>query len=112
MVYDAYGPLFIRRDGPCPASLYARKEFVLNRLKRIHVNRHTLASNKKHGVSDPAIGVEESGCKKRYGSRIDILYEGVVVASVIHRENRPLKCGARCWIETRLDICIEGESQK
>ena len=112
MVYDAHGPLFIRRDGPCPASLYARKEFVLNRLKRIHVNRHTLASNKKHGVSDPAIGVEESGCKKRYGSRIDILYEGVVVASVIHRENRPLKCGARCWIETRLDICIEGESQK
>ena len=112
MMYDAYGPLFIRRDGPCPASLYARKEFILNRLKRIHVNRHTLASNKKHGVSDPAIGVEESGCEKRYGSRIDILYEGVVVASVIHRENRPLKCGARCWIETRLDICIEGESQK
>jgi len=112
MVYDAYGPLFIRRDGSCPSSLYTRKEFVLNRLKRIHVNRHTLASNKKHGVSDPAIGVEESGCEKRYGSRIDILYDGVVVASVIHRENRPLKCGARCWIETRLDICIEGESQK
>lgn len=78
----------------------------MNRLKRVHVNRHTLASNKKHGLSDPAIGVEESGTKKRYGSRVDILHEGVVVASVIHREDHPLRCGARCWIETRASVRI------
>ena len=78
-------------------------------LKRVHVNRHTLARNKKHGYADPAIGVEEYGRQKRYGSRVDILHEGVVVASVIHREEKPLRCGARCWIETRADVRIEGE---
>lgn len=79
-------------------------------IKRVHVNRHTLAKNKKHGLTDPAIGVEESGRQKRYGSRVDIVHDGVVVASVIHREDKPLKCGARCWIETRADVRVEGES--
>lgn len=69
-------------------------------LKRIHVNRNTLASNKKHGRNEPVVGVEERGQKKRYGSRINILYEGKVVATVIHTEENPLRCGARCWIET------------
>jgi hypothetical protein len=80
----------------------------VNRLKRVHVNRHILARNKRYGVSAPAIGVEESGTEKRYGSRVDILHEGVVVASVIHREDRPLKCGARCWVETRSDVRVVG----
>ena len=80
----------------------------MNRLKRVYVNRHTLAKNKKKGRSDPAIGIEESGQEKRYGSRVDILQNGVVVASVIHREDRPLKCGARCWVETRADVRVTG----
>ena len=49
-------------------------------LKRIHVNRNVLASNKKHGRNHPGLGVEERGIRKRYGHRVDILHEGRVIA--------------------------------
>jgi hypothetical protein len=76
-------------------------------LKRIHVNRNVLASNKKHGRNHPGLGVEERGIRKRYGHRVDILHEGRVIASVIHTEEKPMKCGARCWIETEADVRVE-----
>ena len=75
-------------------------------VKRIHVNRNTLASNKKHGRNEPVVGVEERGSKKMYGHRVDIVKDGEVIASVIHNEDRPLKCGARCWIETQADVRV------
>ena len=75
-------------------------------MKRIHVNRNTLASNKKWGKDDAAIGVEQRGQKKQYGHRVDIIVEGEVVASVIHTEAQPLRCGARCWVETSADVRI------
>ena len=75
-------------------------------VKRIHVNRNTLASNKKHGRNEPVVGVEERGSKKQYGHRVDIVKDGEVIASVIHNEDHPLKCGARCWIETHADVHV------
>jgi hypothetical protein len=79
---------------------------VTGNLKRIHVNRNTLASNKKHGNNNPVVGVEERGQPKRYGHRVNIMHDGQVVASVIHTEEKPLKCGARCWIETKNEVQI------
>tara|TARA_Y100001951_G_C11250245_1_gene245900 strand:+ start:170 stop:397 length:228 start_codon:yes stop_codon:yes gene_type:complete len=72
----------------------------MNRLKRIHVNRHTLAHNKKHKENNPPIGIEESGYHKRYAHSVTILGP----STVIHNEERPLKCGARVWIETRANL--------
>ena len=76
-------------------------------IKRIHVNRHTLARNKKFGENAPAVGVEQSGRTKRYGHRVQIMVNGEVVASVIHSEERPMHCGARCWIETQAEVRVE-----
>ena len=69
-------------------------------LKRVHINRHTLAHNRKHGEHADAIGVEyyARGKKhKKYGRYVTI--EGP--CTVIQNEEKPLSCGAKCWIETR-----------
>lgn len=92
-----------RHNGRVAIGLFCR---LVMGLKRIHVNRNTLASNKKWGKNDPVVGVEERGSKKRYGHRVDIVHGGVIVASIIHEEEHPLRCGARCWVETQQDVVV------
>lgn len=60
----------------------------------IHVNRNVLASNKKHGKNDPAIIIRE-GKKRTYCYEVEIA-PGILM---VHREDEPLDCGARCWLE-------------
>jgi len=71
-------------------------------LKRIHVNKHVMARNRKEADDEPAIGIEMSGAKKRYGHLIEI--HGP--SKVIHDQDNPLSCGARCWVETRAAVTI------
>ncbi len=75
------------------------------RLKRIHVNRNTLNSNRKHGRFDPAVTVRYS--KGTEHGHVVVIYddEGNEVARVIHSE-KPLSCGAKVWIETRQSVAI------
>ena len=70
------------------------------KLKRIHVNRQILARNKKKEEEEPPIGIEESGKKKRYAYAVYIGGPSVVC----YDEKKPLKCGARVWIETYASI--------
>ena len=72
----------------------------MGNLKRIHINRHTILKNHKLGLRNPVVGVEESGVPKRYGHEVKILGP----SSVVYSPDKPLKCGARVWIETRADI--------
>ena len=71
-------------------------------LSRIHVRRDIIAADRKSGGVGRAIGVETSGMRKRYGMRVTI--KGP--ASIVYRPERPLHCGARCWIETRSDVVV------
>ena len=71
--------------------------------KRIHINRHVMARNKKQQENKPAIGIEQVGAAKRYAHTVQI--DGPAV--VIHNETRPLKCGARCWVETSANLILE-----
>jgi len=73
------------------------KSIANDNIKRIHINRHTMAKNKKLGLNNPPIGIETSGRKKEYASKVWILGP----SAVVHSEDKPLSCGARCWIETR-----------
>ena len=72
------------------------------RRKRIHVNRQILARNLKHLMNNPAVGVEVSGEPKYYAHKVEILGP----SDVIHQQEKPLKCGARCWIETKAPVVL------
>ncbi len=60
----------------------------------IHVNRNVLAANKKHGRNEPAIIIRQ-GAKRTYCHEVEIA-PGV---RMVQNEEKPLDCGARCWIE-------------
>lgn len=70
-------------------------------IKRIHVDRHVIAGNKKHGTNNPPITVQTSkGSLKTY--------EAVIKGSsrFVYRPNKPLSCGARVWIETLAEVTL------
>lgn len=80
---------------------------VKGRIKRIHVNRQKLASNLKHGTNFPTITCKV-GKENHYGSVIEILGPSKIFDAVLCRI-KPLSCGAKVWIETKADVCIDGE---
>jgi hypothetical protein len=71
-------------------------------IKRVHVNRHVLAGNLKHGRNDAALTIQTS--------------RGPLPASVVEMRGtcrlvqaglsapKPLSCGARVWVETRGEV--------
>jgi hypothetical protein len=71
-------------------------------LARIHVNRHIIDANRKHGTDNPVITVKKGG-KNYYGRTVRILGP----SEVVYRPERPLDCGAKVWIETTAEVEIE-----
>lgn len=69
---------------------------------RVHINRHIIAANHKHGRTDPPISVVKKG-KTLRAAAVDLIGP----ARVIYRPEKPLKCGARLWIECD-DVVITG----
>lgn len=68
-------------------------------LKRIHINQHIIKANKKNGTNDPPITIKEAGANtKAYG----VLITGP--SCLLYSPDRPLKCGARLWLETTSEI--------
>jgi len=77
------------------------------RLKRIHVNRHNIAHNRKGGPILPVFTVKDGKINWR-SNRVQIIDKlGEVVAEFVYRPNKPLSCGAVAWIETRAEVRIE-----
>jgi hypothetical protein len=75
----------------------------------ISVNRHTIASNAKHGKAEPPIRVARTiAAKGDYGSDVSILdHDGNEVARFIYDPQDPiLKCGARLVLQTVYDARI------
>ena len=63
--------------------------------KRIHVNRHNVAYNKKHGTKRPVFTV------KTYKDNIksnSVRCAGGV--TLVYQPDKPLACGAVAWMET------------
>lgn len=64
-------------------------------IKRVHVNQHTIKTNKKNGTDEPTITVQTS--KGPVVARaVNILGD----SKVIYSPEKPLSCGATVWIET------------
>ena len=63
--------------------------------KRIHVNQHNIKANRKDGGTRPVITVKTYN-KNHKCNEVNI--HGP--SKVIYSPDKPLKCGARVWIET------------
>lgn len=67
----------------------------------IHVNQHKIKSNAKNGDNEPVLTC------KTYKSNVyaheATIYgqDGKIAATVVHRPDKPLSCGAKVWIETK-----------
>lgn len=74
---------------------------------KIHVNQHVIKRNVKEGTDDPCLTIKTYK-NNRYGSTAIIRDEkGNEVARVVYRPHKPLSCGARCWIETKLTVEVD-----
>jgi hypothetical protein len=69
-------------------------------ITRLHVNRHVLAANRRHGRNDPAVSLQQRGRSTRC-RRVRI--EGP--SEVIHAD-KPLSCGARVYVQTTAPVTI------
>jgi hypothetical protein len=67
----------------------------------INVNKHVIAKNLRHGTNEPPIMFRRGASgKATYAHAVEILGP----ARIIHSPDKPLKCGARVWIETEGDV--------
>lgn len=64
----------------------------------IHVNQHVIKANAKNGTNEPPLTVKTYK-SNRYAHSVEILGP----SRVVHSE-KPLSCGARCWIETEAEV--------
>lgn len=78
-------------------------KLVAGTIKRLHVDRRVMASNRKHDRNDPPITVQTSrGPFKAH--RVEVFGPSLFV----HSPHKPLSCGARVWIETRALVVLDG----
>ena len=74
-------------------------------ITRIHVNQHVIRANQKTGARAPALTVKQ-GKSNRYASSVVI--HGP--SRVVYAPDRPLSCGARCWVETEAEVSLDSEA--
>lgn len=72
----------------------------------IHVNQHILKRNRKTGEREPVLT-----CKRKSGGPVTRAHQvaivdadGREVARVVYSPDKPLSCGAVCWIESELAV--------
>lgn len=61
---------------------------------RVHVNLNKIRANAKHGTKDPVITIRK-GSKTEYANEVELLGS----SRVVYSPDKPLKCGAKVWIE-------------
>lgn len=71
----------------------------------VHVNRHMLAFNTKHGADLPCYTVKRGG-KNSYAYEVRFTGPSWLVDT---RVSGQLSCGARAWIETDAPVELVGE---
>jgi hypothetical protein len=67
---------------------------------RIHVNQHKIRADAKAGTRTPCLTVKTHKDNRRAVEAVIVDDDGNEVARVVYRPDKPLSCGARCWIET------------
>lgn len=72
----------------------------------IHVNQHNIKSN-ANGASLPVLTVKTYKDNRKCDTAIIRAPDGSEVARIVYSPDKPLSCGARCWIETQLEVEVE-----
>ncbi len=67
----------------------------------IHVNKSIIASNRKNGTNFPPLTVKDYKQNRK-------CHEAIILgpSKVVHSPHKPLKCGARVWIETEVEVQV------
>ena len=65
----------------------------------IHINQHIIKKNRKEGTTEPVITAKDYK-RNRYGKSVEIKGE----SRVVYNPEKPLSCGAHCWIETDAEV--------
>jgi hypothetical protein len=73
---------------------------------RIHVNQHNIKANAK-GAELPVLTVKNYKQNRLGNNAVIRDSDGQEVARVVYRPYFPLSCGAKCWIETHLEVTVE-----
>ena len=84
-------------------------------LKIVHIRRQVLANNIRNNLHDPVvIARRKNGPGVIRSNKIHVLdANGNIAATVICDIDHPLKCGARCYIQTNNTIVnAENETEK
>lgn len=80
-----------------------KKTLKSGTIKRLHVDKHVIASNAKHGLNNPPLTVQTSkGPLKAHTIEIN------GSSKMVYSPDKPLKCGARLWIETKAEVVLKG----
>ena len=66
----------------------------------IHVNQHIIKANRKSGANNPPLTV------KTYKSGLNCHEVEFTKGRVVHRQDKPLSCGAHVWIETDEPVTV------
>jgi hypothetical protein len=70
-------------------------------IKRIHVNKHKIASNRVHGRREPVFTIKNRG-KTYVAEEVEIAGP----ARFIYSPECPLACGAVAWVECTSEVRI------
>ena len=70
----------------------------------IHVNQHKIKSNRKTKELAPVLSIKTYKENKYCHEALILDEKGNIVAKVIYKPEKPLNCGAQCWIETDLTV--------
>lgn len=74
---------------------------------RIHVNQHNIRANKRGGSNLPVITVKDYRQNRKSNNAEILNHDGDVIATVVYSPDKPLSCGAKVWIETKLEVKTE-----
>ena len=75
----------------------------------IHVNQAILRKNTKETTEEPVLTVKTYKDNRYAKTAVIRDADGNEVARVVYRPHKPLGCGARCWIETQLEVTVDEE---
>lgn len=62
---------------------------------KLLINRHTVNRNANTGSRDAPISIQRPGEKVAYAHEVRVVGDSILV----YRPDKPLRCGARVWIE-------------
>jgi hypothetical protein len=72
----------------------------------IHVNQHKIKSNRKTGAREEVLTVKDYKRNRKGNTAIIMDNTGLELARVVYSPEKPLSCGAHCWIETQNEVWV------